>query len=212
MILQLNMKMQCKPRFNKKTHYDKNAEASKAQKRIFFYVLQLQTDHQINKNCFTDFRCFGPYIVERASPNDNYPVPKNRADKTQVLQRMWLWPFSFKKSIPDIKITSPEWKLDPEVMICTPVHGRLILETLEVTVESDETNAETCFTPGTARECSMEIFSLKFGLCDGTDTDHSLELDQKKSSQQLIHNQSEPYGTKCDIRYESRPNCNEDYS
>ena len=49
-----------------------------------------KADHQGSIIPFTDFRWIGPYIVEKALPNNNYLVQKLGTNKTQVLYRMRL--------------------------------------------------------------------------------------------------------------------------
>ena len=100
-----------------KAYYDKKANASKLKKRQYVYVLQPEADHQGSKISFTDFRCIGPYIVEKALPNNNYLVRKLGTNKTQVPHRMRLCLFTPRQPIPDVQTTPQEWKSDPEVIV-----------------------------------------------------------------------------------------------
>ena len=100
-----------------KAFYDKKANASKLNEQQYMYVLQLKADHQGSKISSTDFRCIGPYIVEKALPNNNYSVRKLGTNKTQVLHRMTLRSFTPRQPIPDVQTTAQEWKPDPEVII-----------------------------------------------------------------------------------------------
>ena len=59
----------------------------------------------------------GPYIVEKALPNNNCLVRKLKTSKTQVLHRMRLRFLTPRQPIPDVQTTSHEWKLDPEIII-----------------------------------------------------------------------------------------------
>ena len=81
------------------------------------YVLQPKADHHCGKIPFTEFRCIGPYIVEKALPNNKYLVRKLRTNKTQVLQGMRVRLITPRQPIPDVQSKSQERKPDPEVII-----------------------------------------------------------------------------------------------
>ena len=51
-------------------HYDKKTKASKLKDQQNVYILQPKADHQGSKIPFTEFRCEGPHIVEKALPNN----------------------------------------------------------------------------------------------------------------------------------------------
>ena len=76
--------------FKYKAYYDKRANVSKLKERQYVYALQPKADHQGSNISFTDFRWIGPYIVEKALPNNNYLVRKLGTNKTQVPHRMRL--------------------------------------------------------------------------------------------------------------------------
>ena len=59
-----------------KAYYDKKANASKLKKADYVFILQPKAEHQGSKIPFTDFRCIGPYIIEKVLPNNNYLVAK----------------------------------------------------------------------------------------------------------------------------------------
>ena len=81
-------------------------------------MLQLKADHlQVSKLLLTDFRKIGVYIIEDAPTYHNYLVRKIETNKTQVLHRMELLPFTPKESISNVKTTSPRSKPDPDVII-----------------------------------------------------------------------------------------------
>ena len=81
------------------------------------YVLQPKAEHQGSKILFTEFLRIGPYIVEKALPNNKYLVRKLGTNKTQVLHRMRLRLLTPRQPMPDGQTTSHEWKPDPEVFI-----------------------------------------------------------------------------------------------
>ena len=81
------------------------------------FVLQPKADHQGSKAPFTNFRWIGPYIVEKALPNNNCLVRKIGTNKTQGLHRMKLRLFTPRQPIPDVQTTSQERRPDPEVII-----------------------------------------------------------------------------------------------
>ena len=80
----------CKLISNTKRFMIKKANASKLKEQQNVYVLQPKSDHQGNKIPVTDFRWIGPYIVEKAPPNNNYLVRTLGTNQTQVLHRMRL--------------------------------------------------------------------------------------------------------------------------
>ena len=95
----------------------KNANASKHKQADYDFILQPKADHHGSKVPFTDFRCIGPYIIEKVLKNNNYLVRKFRTNMTQILHRMKLRQFTPRQPIPDIPITPREWQPDPEVVI-----------------------------------------------------------------------------------------------
>ena len=71
----------------------------------------------------------------------------------------------------------------------------------ENTVQHKLTNDETCTTPGTTREGSLEIFSPLDRLCDGTDTNFHKEPDAEASSAQPNPTNVKPRRTKYDLHH-----------
>ena len=100
-----------------KAYYDKKANASKLKEADYVYILQPKADHQGSKIPFTEFRWMGPYIVEKALPNNNYMVRKIGTDKTQVLHRMRMRQFTPRQPPADIRVNPHKYKPDPEVSI-----------------------------------------------------------------------------------------------
>ena len=84
-----------------KAYYDKKANASKLKQSDYVYIPQPKADHQGSKIPFTDFWWFGPYIIEKVLPNNNYVVRKIGTNKTQILHRMRLLQFTPRQPIPD---------------------------------------------------------------------------------------------------------------
>ena len=162
-----------------KDYYDKRANASKPKPRNCLYVLQLKTDHQGIKFLFTDFPWIGPCIAEKALSINNYLVRKNGTHKPQIVRRMHLPPFTPKEPIPDVQTTSQDWKPDSEVVIKPDdLYARAWEFDFEepifdddqdkpspplpskVVVGSDHNYAETCSTPESDAEMSLEQNSL----------------------------------------------------
>ena len=159
-----------------KAYYDKKAIASKLKQSDYVYILHPKADHQGSKIPFTDFRCIGPYIIEKVLPNNNYLVRKIGTNKTQILHRMRLRQFTPRQTIPDTPVTPRKWQPDPEVNIkhddlyarsweCE--HDKPIFDSdrdnmvipnpAEVTVRPEEAADEIRSTPGTIQEDSSEI-------------------------------------------------------
>ena len=68
-----------------KAYYDKKTNASKLREADYVYVLQPKADHQSQKSPSKEFWWLGPYIIEKALPNNKYLVRKVGTNKTQVL-------------------------------------------------------------------------------------------------------------------------------
>ena len=115
----------------------------------------------------------------------------------------------------DIRITSQEWKLDPEVSVkqdnffaraweceyekpifdaennnATPPNSP------EFPVQSDLLTEETWNTLGTAHECSPEIFPQTEELSDVTDTYPDMKPDVETSSEQQNISPTNPRSSK----------------
>ena len=86
----------------------KKTNVSKLKEQQYVYVLQPKADHQGSKLHLTDFRWIGPYIVEKALPNNNYLVRKLGMNKILVLHCMRLRLFTPRQPIPDVQTTSRE--------------------------------------------------------------------------------------------------------
>ena len=213
-----------------KAYYDKKANASKLKEQQYVYVLQPKTDQQGSKVPFTEVRWIGPYIVEKALPNNNYLVRKLGTNKTQIFHRMTLRLFTPRQLIPDAHTTPREWKPDPEVIIEhddlyarlweseyeTPTfdngqHEPESGNSLEVTVGHDLSKDETCTIPGTIQEDSPEVLSHTDEIGDGTDTDHYMEPDAEVNGEPFSPTNINPHSTKYDLRHNCKPNCNDDY-
>ena len=98
-------------------YYDKKANASELKEADYIYILQPKADHQRGKFPFTEFRWVGPYIVEKALPNNNYLLRKIGTNKTQVLHRMRMRQFTPRQPPADITVKPNEYKSDPEVSL-----------------------------------------------------------------------------------------------
>ena len=87
-----------------KANYDKKANASKLRVAKYVYVLQPKADYQGSKVPFTEFRCLGPYIIEKVLSNNKYPVRKIGTNKTQVLHCVRMRHFAPHQPPADIRI------------------------------------------------------------------------------------------------------------
>ena len=213
-----------------KACYDKKANASKLKQADYVYVLQPKADHQESKLPFTEFRWFGPYIIAKLLPNNNYLVPKVRTNKTQVLRRMQMRQFTPRQPPADIRITPQEWKPDPEVRLkhddlyaraweCE--YEQLIFDaesknavppnSPEIPLQSDLSTEEMGNTPATAHECSPETFPQTGVLSDVTDTYPDRELDVETSSEQPEISPTGPRSSIYNLRHNLKPKCNDDY-
>ena len=72
----------------------KQPSLQKLKEADYVYILQPKVDHQGSKIPFTEFRCIGPYIIEKVLPNNNYLVRKIGTNKTQVLHQMRIRQFA----------------------------------------------------------------------------------------------------------------------
>ena len=212
-----------------KTYYDKNAIAPKLKEGDYVYVLQPKADHQGNKLPFTKFRWLGPYIIEKVLPNNNYLLRKIGNNKTRVLHRMPMRQFTPHQTPADIRITPQKWKLDREVSLkhddlyaraweCENEQPNFYAENIipmppispEIPVQSDVSTEKMRNTPGTAHECSPEIFPHTEEITDVTDTYPHMEPDVKTSSEQPNSSPTNPRSSKYNLSQNPKLKCNVD--
>ena len=91
-----------------KAYYDKKANASKLKEADYVYILQPKADHRGSKIPFTEFQWVGPYIIEKAPPNNNYLVRNIGTNKTQLLHRMRRRQFTSRQPPADITVKPQE--------------------------------------------------------------------------------------------------------
>ena len=96
-----------------KEYYDRKGRAAPLKKK-FCFVLLTKADNQGSKTPFRDFSWVGPYIVQKALPNDNYIVRKINTNKTQILHRLRLKNINYNKPITD---SCQNEKLQPKIGI-----------------------------------------------------------------------------------------------
>ena len=213
-----------------KSYYDKKANASKLKEADYVYVSQLKRDHQGSKFPFTEFRWIGPYNIEKVLANNNYLVRKIRTNKTQVLHRMRMRPFTPRQPPADIRVKPREYKADPEVRlnhddlyasareydyeqpICDAENNNTAPPiSQEIPVQSDFSTEEMRNTPGTTHHCSPENFPQTDEVSDVTDTYPHMEPDLKTSSEQPENSPTNPRSSNYNLRHNPKPNCNDDY-
>ena len=213
-----------------KAYYDKKANASKLKEADYVYVLQPKADHQGSKIPLTEFRWIGPYIIEKALPNNNYLVLKIGTNKTQVLHRMRMRQFTPREPPADIQVKPQEYKPDPKVSLN---HDDLYARAWEydyeqpifdvennsaappnlqeIPVQSDFLTEEIRNTPGTTHECSPEIFPETDAVSDVTDTYPHMEPDMETSLEQPENSPTNARSSKYNLHHNPKPNCNDDY-
>ena len=138
--------------------------------------------------------------------------------------------FTTRQLILDIRITLQKWKPDPKVSLkhddlyargreCEyeqPIFDAKNAKTtqpnsIEISRQSDLLTEKMWITPGTAQGCSREVFPLKEELSDVTHTCPYQELGAKTSPEQLNKNPTNSGSSKYKLRYNPKPNCNDDY-
>ena len=143
---------------------------------------------------------------------------------------MRLRPATPTQPIPDVQTTSQKWNPDPELIIKHDDLYATVWETEyetptldkrehepdsdnspEITVRHDLPNDETRTIPGTIRGDSARTLPYINEIGDGTDTDHNMEPDAETSSEQLSPTNINPCSTKYYLRYNAKPNCNDDH-
>ena len=213
-----------------KAYYDKKANASELKEADYVYILQPKADHQGSKIPFTEFRWVGPYIIEKALPNNNYLVRKIGTNKTQVLHRMRMRQFTPRQPPADITVKPHEYKSDPEVSLShDDLYGRAweydfeqpIFDAendkaappnqQEIPLQSDFSTEEMRNTPGNPHLCSPDIFPHTDELGDVTDTCPHMEPDADTSSEQPQNSPTNPRSSKYNLRHNPKPTCNDDY-
>ena len=213
-----------------KAYYDKKANASKLEEADFVYILQLKADHQGSKIPFLEFRWIGPYFIEKVLPNNKYLVGKIGTNKTQVLHRMRMRPFTTRQPPADITVKPQEYKSDPEKSLHhddlyaraweydydQPIFDNendnaVPPNSQEITVQSGFSTEEMRNTPGKPHVCSPEIFPNTDELGDVTDTCLHMEPDVETSSEQPQNSPTNPRSSKYNLRHNTKPNCTDDY-
>ena len=200
---------------NYKAYYDKETNASKLREADCVYVLQPKAEHQGSKVPFTEFRLIGPYIIEKVLRNNTYLVREIGTNKTQVLHRMRMRQFTPRQPPADVRITPQEYKPDRDVSL---KHDDLYARaweydyeqpnfaaennkltphcSLEIPVQSDFSTEELRNTPGTAHECSSEVFPQTDESSDLTDTYPHMEPDVEGNSEQPETSPTNPRSSK----------------
>ena len=101
---------------NYKKYYDKKAKASLLKEKDYCFILQPKADHQGSKVPFRDFRWIGPYLVEKALPNNNYILRKLNTNKTQILHRIRLRKYNPEKP-PKDNHQETRWQVDDNIVV-----------------------------------------------------------------------------------------------
>ena len=138
--------------------------------------------------------------------------------------------FTHRQPSVDIRITTQEWKPDPEVSLkhddlyaraweCE--YGKPIFDaennigtppkSPEFPVESDLSTEDFWNTPGNADECFREIFAQTKELSDVTDTDPDMEPDVETSSEAPNKSPTNLRSSKYNLPHKPKPICNDDY-
>ena len=213
-----------------KAYYDKKANASKLKEADYVYILQPKADHPGNKITFTEVRWVGPYIIEKALPNNNYLVRKIGTNKTQLLHRMRMSQFTPRQPPADITIKPHKYEFYPEVSLN---HDDLYARAWEydfeqpifdaendneappnqqeIPVQSDFSTKEMKTTPRNPHVRSPDIFPNTDELGDVTDTCPHMEPDADTNSEQPQNSPTNPRSSKFNLRHNPKPNCNDDY-
>ena len=213
-----------------KAYYDKKANASELKEAEYVYILQPKADHPGSKISFTDFRWVGPYIIEKALPNNNCLVRKIGTDKTQVLHRIRMRPSTPHQPPADITVKSHEYKSDPEVRFN---HDDLYARAWEydfeqpffdaannkeeppnqreILLQSDFSTEEMRNTPGNPHVCSPEIFRNADEASHVAGTCPHMEPHADTSSEQPQNSPINPRKSKYNSRHNPKPNCKDDY-
>ena len=131
----------------------------------------------------------GPYIIEKALPNNNYLVRKIGTNKTQVLHRRRMRQFTPREPPADITVKPQNYKSDPKVSLNhddfyaraweydydqpffdTENDNAAPPKSQEILVQSDFLTEEMRNTPGNPHVCSPEIRADTGEVTDVTDT------------------------------------------
>ena len=93
----------------------KKPRVQNLKKQIMYTSYNRKPDHQGSKIQFTELRWIGPYIVEKAIPNNKlFGTQKMASNKTQVLHRMRMRQFTPHQPPADITVKPQKYKSDPE--------------------------------------------------------------------------------------------------
>ena len=100
-----------------KEYYDRKAKAAPLKGNDYCFVLQPKADHQGSKIPFREYRWVGPFIVQKALPNENCIVRRIDTNKTQILHQFRLKKFDPNNPLED---NFREQRLEPDEKIAIP--------------------------------------------------------------------------------------------
>ena len=104
------------------------------------------------------------------------------------------------------------WEYDFEQAIFDAENDKAAPPNLQETpLQSDYSTQERRNTPGNPHVCSTEIFPSTDEVSDVTDTCPHMEPDVESSSEQPGNSPTNPRCSKYNLRYNPKPNCNDDY-
>ena len=98
-----------------KRYYDKKLKASPLKEKDYCFILQPKADHTGSQIPFRDFRCIGPYLVEKTLPKNNYNVRKLNTNKAQILHRIRLRNNNPEKR-PEDNYQETRWQIDDNIV------------------------------------------------------------------------------------------------
>ena len=81
--------------------YDRKANATPLKEGDYCFVLQPKADNQGSKIPFKDYCWFGPFIIQKVLPNENYIVRRLKTNKTQIMHRIRLKKFAPNQLLED---------------------------------------------------------------------------------------------------------------
>ena len=213
-----------------KAYYDKKANSSKLNEADYVYILQPKVDHQGSKIPFTEFRRVGPYIIEKALPNNKLSgtqnwhkqdasaaSDENASVHTPPTTSRHNSQAARKKSYPEVSLNHDDlyaraWEYDFEQPIFDAENDNAAPPNLqEIPVQSDYSTEEMRNTPGSPHVCSPEIFPNTDELGDVTDTCPIMEPDVETSPELPQNSPTNPRSSKYNLRHNPKPNCNDDY-
>ena len=192
-----------------KAYYDRKAKASPLETTDYCYILNPKADTQASKIPFREFRCQGPYKVEKVLPNNNYIDRRLGTNTTQLLHRIRMRKFTPQAPLADIFVRESDWQKDDQMSVA---HDDFYAQSWktnfgpnafeenppDVTLNDDDVEYVPCQVPEINHSPFREISKTSEGSPVEQTTDPQEEIDNEISQETLSDETNSPQNTQND--------------